>query len=183
MWFSKIERVMDRSVTIAGNAGAVVGVLALWVVAVTSTIEVVMRSGLGHAFTDVVTIGRVCMLIMGFLPAAYALRLNRHIRIEFVIDKLPAKLACRVRMVGSLICLCTLAVMFSITFGYAWSSWELDSVLITSWGNPPIWLFQGIVPLGLLMLSIQMLMDIAKDFRAMIGKDGGEGIDPQREET
>lgn len=183
MWLSKIGRVIDRYTTIVGNGGAVVGVLAMWVIAVTSSIEVVMRSGLGHAFTDVVTIGRICMLIMGFLAAAYALRLNRHISITFVTDRLPIKLARRIRIVGSLISLCMLAVMVVLTFRYTWSAWELGSVLTTSWGNLPLWLFQVIVPIGLFMLTIQLLINIAKDFRAMIGKGGSEGLDAQKKPT
>jgi TRAP-type C4-dicarboxylate transport system permease small subunit len=180
MWLSKIGRVIDKCITIVGNGGAAVGVIAIWVIAVTSSIEVLMRSGLGHAFTDVVTIGRMCMLIMGFLSAAYALRLNRHICITFVTDRLPIKLACRIRIVGSLLCLCMLAVMVALTFRYTWSGWELGSVLTTSWGNLPLWLFQVIVPIGLFMLSIQLVVNIVKDFRAMVGKGGREDLDAQR---
>ena len=175
MWFSKVEGIIDKYITIVGNGGAVIGVLAMWVVAVTSSLEVVVRSGFGHAFTDVVTIGRICMLMMGFLPAAYALRLNRHISVTFVTERLPDKVARWVNLIGSVICLCMLGLMIVITSRYTLTSWELESVLITSWGEPPMWMFQCFVPLGLLILGIQLMLRIAANFRIIINKESDCG--------
>jgi TRAP-type C4-dicarboxylate transport system permease small subunit len=160
MWCVRgVSRTFARYVVYVSNAGATLGGIALLLLVAATLTEMVSRGVFGYAFMDVVSLGRVTMLITGFLAASYTLRHRRHVSLDLVVERLPRSLGWKVRILGSVIALVGLAVTTVGTLQIAWYSRDIGARLPADW-DLPIWPFQMVVPVGLSMLTLQLLVDI-----------------------
>lgn len=165
---ARIAQALSSGVVGVGNAGAVVSGVAFLLLVIATVFSVVMRGVFGRAFMDVVTLGRIAMLVMGFLTAAYALRQGRHVSIDFVIEKVPERLARRLRVIGLLVALVTLTLTAVGSLQYALFSYEVD-VRLQSEMDVPAWPFQMVIPVGLAILVAQLVVHIIGEFRSGLG--------------
>ena len=109
-----------------------------------------------------------------FLGAAYSLREQALLRVEFLINALPM----RVRPVVDLL-FDVAALGFSLIILYQLarltvSSWERGMVAPTLM-ETPIHLPQIVMPVGALLLVLGLLAEIARDLRRIAGPDMAAG--------
>jgi len=124
------------------------------------TAEVISRKLFAYALLDIVTLGRMVMLIIGFLAAGYTLRMGRHVAVEVVAQVLPKRLGWWIRIVADVISLLFLAVFTKLSFDFAWSSYLIGTESLALPGVP-IWPFKVVVPIGLGVLTLELLLEIA----------------------
>ncbi len=101
------------------------------------------------------------LAVLVFLGCGYTLKEKGHIRIELVLNRLPARLAQGLKFVAG--CISTLLL------GYI--TWELGRMTFSAWhyGSTsgtltatPLWLPQSVVVIGAGMFTLQMAVETLK---------------------
>lgn len=164
------ERAIDGLIGV-GRIGAELSLVAMMVLI---TLEVICRSFFGFSLTIVDETGGYLVVALLFLGAAYSLREQALLRVEFLINALPV----RVRPVVDLL-FDVAALGFSLIILYQLarltvSSWERGMVAPTLM-ETPIHLPQIVMPVGALLLVLGLLAEIARDLRRIWGRDMAAG--------
>ncbi|MEJ8826494.1 TRAP transporter small permease [Variovorax humicola] len=144
------------------------GMVALLAASVVLTWSVVSRYFL-KASTDWQDEAAVfCLVGMTFMCGAFVQTMRGHIGIEAVSSKLSAT-ANRLRMV--------VIDLISLAFCafFAWKSWTLlheawaDGMTSSSSWAPPLWIPYGLMSLGMSLLSLQLLVQVAASINRLRG--------------
>jgi len=115
-----------------------------------------------------------CPLFISFLTAAWLLKTDRHVSMDVVYSHLKPKSQRALNLVTS--CLATLLffVVFWYTGSATWDSFVRGSYLTTEL-NPPKYLILFIIPLGSLLVIIQLLRRI----KGVLGQMKAAKVDKQ----
>ncbi|MDY6835029.1 MAG: TRAP transporter small permease [Chloroflexota bacterium] len=105
------------------------------------------------------------------LGMGYAQLGDHHIKIEIVHSRLPLK-------VRNIVDLIKLTLCFLVSLVISWQLWNLTlrsirEKIVTMAVDTPIWLFQGLMFIGFVLLSLQLLVDIRYCARQIQSKEGG----------
>ena len=110
------------------------------------------------------------------LGIAYVLREDAHVRIDFLYARFPRRVKKAVDlavMVGVL-----LPVIWWLTWRLldsAWSAFSIGEVSGESSWNPVIWPFRAVVAFGFVVFGLQILAEIAKAARIVLGHETEAG--------
>lgn len=144
------------------------GMLALLAASIVLTWSVVSRYFL-KASTDWQDEAAVfCLVGMTFMCGAFVQSIRGHIGIEAITSRL-SPLANRVRMVGVDV------ISFLFCAFFAWKSWTLlheawvDGMTSSSSWAPPLWIPYGLMSVGMTLLSLQLLVQVAASLNRLIG--------------
>ncbi|KAA5607472.1 TRAP transporter small permease subunit [Roseospira marina] len=161
-----VLRLMDR----VGSVTAAVAIGLLAVMIACTLYEIVSR----HFFNaptiwsnDVSTMLNGSVFLLG---AAYTLRRDGHVRIDFLIGAVPARLRHLIQAVFFL-------VLFLPALGYgtyfavtkAWRAWERGTLETASAWEPLIWPFLTGIAIGLVGLLIQVVAESVRHLLAVGG--------------
>lgn len=158
-----MRKLLDSAYRLAGYAAAVALVLIFSLVLVQVSarlLDVAMRfAGLTPLGFIVPSIAEICGFLLAaasFLALAYTLTIGGHIRVGILVERLPGSLR---RMVETLTGAVAAALAFYFTYAVgalALKSWRFNDV---SYGFVPVplWLPQGVMALGLLLLGIALI--------------------------
>jgi TRAP-type C4-dicarboxylate transport system permease small subunit len=158
-----VRKLLDSAYRFAGYAAAVSLVLIFSLVLVqvgARLLDVVMRfAGLAPLGFIVPSIAEICGFLLAaasFLALAYTLTLGGHIRVGVFVDRFPPGIR---RIVETLTGVLASILAFYFTYAVgalALKSWRFNDV---SFGFVPVplWLPQGVMALGLLLLGIAMI--------------------------
>lgn len=119
-------------------------------------VEVVTRTATGGSVLGTIEISEIALAFVVFLGVAQAQRVRAHVNTNLVTSRMPVPVAVGVRVVGLL----AAAVVLVWT---AWASAEraLDSVATgeSRFGitEVPIWPARVIIPVGLVLLAVQVV--------------------------
>lgn len=134
---------------------------AVWIMAVVVPVmlyEVVAR----YFFNAPTTWGmELAILLFGpyfLLGGPYLLHLKGHVALDLVKQRLSPKWQRRMDLVNypMIIVFCGILIYFSVPA--AWSSWEYKETSFSAW-NPPIWPIKAMVPLALLLMLLQAVVE------------------------
>ena len=131
--------------------GIILGVMFLSIIA-----NIIARE-LGNSMIWVDEFSGYMAVWMTYLGIGYALRVKRHVRVDLLTARLPQKWQELLRFFGDIIC-----VVFSalITWkGVYFIEASIRSGRSTTFSEVPIYLFQIILPLGLIIFGLEALMD------------------------
>ncbi|MFT5656432.1 MAG: TRAP-type C4-dicarboxylate transport system permease small subunit [Arenicella sp.] len=84
---------------------------AIILMAVLVSLEVVLRSLFGTTLPDTMLIVRELMVVCIVLPLAYASFLRSHVVVDFLANKLPARIRARLVVFGSIVGLCVFSIL------------------------------------------------------------------------
>jgi TRAP-type C4-dicarboxylate transport system permease small subunit len=150
-------------------AGAVIGFTALIVI-----YEVVMRYLIKRPTTWVNDISEILLVYCTFLGASWVLRVGGHIKVDIVVTLLRERRQIFMGMVQDI-----LSLFFCVVF--TWITWESfwDSVVTqerTAGGlfSVPLWAVYIVIPIGALLLSLQLIRQIVDGFVYLWGKNPHE---------
>ena len=106
------------------------------------------------------------------LGVAYVLREDAHIRIDFLYARFPR----RVKRAVDLVAMAglVLPVIWWLTWRLldtAWTAFSIGEVSGESGWNPVIWPLRAVVSFGFVVFSLQILAEIAKAARVVLGRD------------
>jgi C4-dicarboxylate transporter, DctQ subunit len=149
-----IVRALDRLAQIGG----VLTTLMIWLLAITVTYDVVLRS-LGVPTLWAAEVSIYLMIAMAFLGAGATQKVDGHFRVTFVRDLCPPRLRTCLDIFASLTTT-LFAVLFTIG---AWKvtsfSWMLDFKTSTLL-EIPLWILQGLMLVGGILLTLATLRDL-----------------------
>lgn len=158
------ERAADGLIG-AGRAGAELCLIAMMVLI---TLEVICRSFLGFSLTIVDETCGYLVVALLFLGAAYSLREQALLRVEFIITALPLRLRAWVELFFDMAALGFALVILYQLARVTVSSWERGMVAPTLM-ETPIYLPQLVMPVGSLLLVLGLAAEIARDLRRIAG--------------
>lgn len=140
---------------------ALVILIAFFIVVLVST-EVVLRYGFGSTLFITQELTRNLMVILVFLGAAIGFRDKSHIRMNFMVQKLPPGLRRWVKLFAHLLSVFFLVIL--LITGTQVLPDRLDQVLNTI--NIPIFYFYLAIPFGSLLMIIYLVPQIKETLRA-----------------
>jgi TRAP-type C4-dicarboxylate transport system permease small subunit len=150
-------------------AGAVIGFTALIVI-----YEVVMRYLIKRPTTWVNDISEILLVYCTFLGAAWVLRVGGHIKVDIVVTLMRERWQIFMGIVQDI-----LSLFFCVVF--TWITWESfwDSVVTqerTAGGlfSVPLWAVYIVIPIGALLLSLQLIRQIVNGFVYLWAKNPHE---------
>ncbi|MBV8889341.1 MAG: TRAP transporter small permease [Alphaproteobacteria bacterium] len=164
-WFDAAEALIRR----CENVAMVVACIAFVAMVLTTASDVLLRyafnSPLIWAYPVVVN---YLIVILYFGAVSAAQRHGNHIGIELLTSRLPPRLKslCAAFSAAAMLALCGLIAWCGV--GVFWDSWVQNEVLsgVIAWPRWPSYLM---VPLGFGLLSLRLLLQIARHVAAAIG--------------
>lgn len=141
-----------------GRIGGMLTTLVIWLLAVTVTYDVVLRS-LGIPTLWAAEVSIYLMIAMAFLGAGATQGVDGHFRVTFIRDLCPSKVRFALDVVSLM-----LAIAFALVFTVgAWRvtsfSWMLGfrtSTLL----EIPMWILQGLMVIGGVLLTLASIRDL-----------------------
>ncbi|MCT9000507.1 TRAP transporter small permease subunit [Chelativorans intermedius] len=117
-------------------------------------------------------ISYMCTGTLFVLGAAYALRQDAHVRIDFLAQKMPAGVRRAIEGVVFFILLTPIFAALSwFAIGRAWRAYVTGEVEMVSPWAPLMWPFYGVLALGLLALTLQIAVQGLRAFRGETNTD------------
>lgn len=172
--FTPIIRALDK----LGSAGAAVATLVIWLLAITVTYDVILRS-LGAPTLWASEVSIYLMVALAFFGIGATQSVDGHFRVTFVRDLCPPK-------VRAAFDLFSLIASLIFALGFTWGAWKLVSFsIMLNFKTPtilevPMWLLQGLLLVGGVLLVLANCRDIlrfaAEGHRARDAKNSGEVI-------
>lgn len=154
--FVSVTNSLVRWLTIGGGVVAAVGILAMTLI-VTGDVSARFLAGAGTKWTLEYT-GYLLVMVV-FLGLAYTLKQRGHIRILFLVDRLPKKVQGWLGVVTSFIFLGFCAFLCHLTWNATWTSFTLGTTSRTG-VDVLVWPYQLFMPMGLGLISILLIGNI-----------------------
>jgi TRAP-type C4-dicarboxylate transport system permease small subunit len=154
----------DRVLAIINNYVVIASSVALVVASLVLTYSVVTRYFLKYS-TDWQDETAVFLIVGAIFMSAAAIQARRgHVAIEAIVGLLPDRVNCvRVFLVD--------AAGFLFCSFFSWKSWTLLHEAVvenfhsgSTWG-PPLWIPYSLMTVGVTLLSLQLLLQIAAELR------------------
>ncbi len=147
-------------------AGAVIGFTALIVI-----YEVVMRYLIKRPTTWVNDISEILLVYCTFLGAAWVLRVGGHIKVDIVVTLMRQRHQVFMGIIQDILSLFFCVVFTWITWASFWDSIVTQERTAGGLFSVPLWAVYGVIPLGALLLSLQLIRQIVDGFVFMWGKN------------
>jgi len=170
----KVWRLIEKISYVAGYASGLIVILILLL----TMVEVVTRYVLHQPLILCDEFGGYSLFAISFLGLAYCAREKGHIRITFIVEKMPAKVASWLR-VGTL----TLSFLYAgiaskVSWDFLATSFQRN-MRSNSWVMTPLRWPQMVLPIGFTLFSLVLILQIAKTVRKIqagerIEESGGE---------
>lgn len=158
-WASSPVGKLDRLVKPIEDFANLVAALAIFMLMVLGTSQIVLRSVFNAPISGYIDLVELSMAGMAFLGAAYCQRLGSHIRMEILIGHLRGRWIWGCEVFGTLVALCIIGVLIWYGFGHFMRSFELGDTTIDA--EFPVWPSKLLVPIAFTLwfvrLSIQLL--------------------------
>ena len=146
-------------------AGGVIGVTALIVI-----YEVVMRYLIKRPTTWVNDISEILLVYCTFLGAAWVLRVGGHIKVDIVVTLMRQRRQMMMGIVQDILSLFFCVVFTWITWASFWDSVVTQERTAGGLFSVPLWTVYGVIPLGAVLLSLQVIRQIVNGFVYLSGE-------------
>ena len=158
----KIWKIIDR---ISYIGGYIAGWVLLGIISLT-LIEVVTRYLLLHPLILCDEFGGYSLFAITFLGLAYCAREKGHIRITFLVERLPTRVASRLRLITLSLGLVYIAIATKVSWDFIISSIDRN-IRSNSWLMTPLKYPQMVLPVGFALFTLVLIMEITKAIRTM----------------
>jgi TRAP-type mannitol/chloroaromatic compound transport system permease small subunit len=117
-------------------------------------------------------ISYMCTGTLFVLGAAYALRKDAHVRVDFLAQKMPSRLRGGIEgIVFSVLLMPIFATLSWFAIGRAWRAYVTGEVETVSPWAPLMWPFYAMLALGLVALTLQIAVHGLRAFRGETSAD------------
>ena len=164
----KIALIINGICLAASYAGGLVlmGIICL------TMVEVVSRYLLNHPLILCDEFGGYSLVALTFLGLAYCWRDRGHIRITFVVTRLPPKLSGYLRLVTLILALAYVALATKVSWTFLAGSIQRD-MRSNSWLMTPLKWPQSAIPVGFSLLLMILIIEVVRAFHLI--KSGAIG--------
>jgi TRAP-type C4-dicarboxylate transport system permease small subunit len=155
----KVARIINEICLAASYVGGVVlmGIMCL------TMVEVISRYLLNHPLILCDEFGGYSLVVLTFLGLAYCWRDRGHIRISFVVNKLPPKLSGYIRVVTLILALVYVALATKVSWSFLAGSFQRD-MRSNSWLMTPLKWPQAAIPIGFSLLLMILVIEVVRAF-------------------
>jgi len=161
-------RLFSRAVNqVALSASGIAG-LALLVMTLIITMDVVLR----YAFEPtkwVHEFSTYLMVVLVFMGLAYALKEDAHIKVDFLMARLPRRIQDWMKVIHSVLFLVFTIILFYFNWHLFNQSFALKATSRTS-VDVIIWPAQLFMPLGLAIMGLLLIFNIYTETKSVLGK-------------
>ncbi len=146
----KLGAIFDSANSVLAVLAGVVIVSLMLII----TYEVIIRYFLNRSLVWSVEITGYSLLYVTFLAAAWLLRSEGHVRMDLLIERLNPRAQALMNTLTSImgVAICLTILIFGVKV--SWESYQLG-YFMSSEMRPPQYLILIIIPIGMLMLSVQ----------------------------
>ena len=128
------------------------------------TVDILMRSLLGFSTRVAVEMTGYLLVIAVFFGLAYTLREGSHIRITFLLLRLPARVQAWVELIISIIFLSYTGVLGGVTWSWWFTSFSLKTTSRTGL-DIVVWPVEIFIPVGLTLISLLLAYEIVANIK------------------
>ncbi len=155
-------------------AGVIAGLLVLFT-GFMIVYEVICR-GVFNAPTEwVMEISTYCVVVAGFLGMGVAYAGKKHIHVDIVMSKMSPKTRCYTEFFTAIIGLFYSLVFMQESWKMAMFSLEINNCAPTTLSTP-LWIPQMAMPIGMLVLFLQIIRTLLVDFVKIKNNDFSEEV-------
>lgn len=163
---------LDRAVHAVSHASSNCAAIALFLIMLMTTVDVVSRNLLDRSVPGLIESSEVMLVIGAFLGLAYGQRSNCHVSTTLLIERLPPRAARVLKLLGLFVV--TLYIGFAAVLSAlrAWQSFKAGEV---RFGLIELvqWPARAAIAIGFALLCAEIVLEIAKTLRAADGlRDG-----------
>ena len=162
---NRLERWLGFSAKISGFIGQYAALVMVIIIVIGVTFRYVLKLPLRF---DAEYTGYLLVMI-AFVGSAYALRVGSHVRVDIIVRLLPKKIHAWVQVVTDVASLGCMVLLLWYMWDMAFAN-LLKGVRSITPMETPLGIIQMLLPLGALLFSLQMLIEIAKSPRAALSK-------------
>lgn len=106
------------------------------------------------------------LVITGLLPVGLVWSMDRHVRVDFLYQRLAGKTQSRVNLIGNLLFASPFfALVLSAAWGFMQRAWSSDEGS-TNGGLNDLWLIKAVLPVGLGLLALAIFIETLRLVRA-----------------
>lgn len=156
----KIVRFLDRVVDWTCRGALLLSGILLLAMAINVTYGVVTRYAFHSPSVYAIELTKILMIPALVLAVSYVQRYDRHLKVDFIAQRFPAKL--RLIVLDFIVPLAGLFVVFVLV----WKGWEsmayarmVGEKSYSSWAEP-LWLVRLAIPIGYALLFIVMIAQL-----------------------
>lgn len=165
----KAARVLDK---VSGwlCAGACVAIAVMMLLMVADAISRKMVGSIPGGYNT--TVGLLTLVL--FLPQGYAQMKRQHIVVDLVVERLSEKAQAKLRAIGAVMGIGVFAVL---TYAGALKAWE-STLAGEEWMGAsfyPAWPFRWTIPVGLGILTLQLVVTAIEEFKTVKGLKAAGG--------
>lgn len=153
---SAFDKVLNGTVWIAGTICAFIMFIVVW--------EVLARKIFGRPTSWVLDVGTLGLLIAALAPIAWVLKMNAHVNISLVSDKLSARTRSAVNLVTYSFALLACCVMVYEGIQVWLTAYQENETLFRSLVIPKVW-YIWIFPFSFFLLIVQALKKVVEFYR------------------
>lgn len=148
---------------------AIVSGVSLAVMMLSTTIDTSLRYFINRPIAGVFELNEVALVVCVFMGLAWCQIERGHIRVTLLLIRLPPRLIVIIDTVVWIVAFAFVMILVIQTWHYAEYAY---SVKLFRWGKVqmPIWWAIGLVPISLLLLCIQFILDIWTNIWRLIGR-------------
>ena len=151
---NRFVRLIDRLATLLGF----VAMAALVVLVLAMLYEVAARYVFNQPTLWAFDISYMLNGALFYLAAAYALKSNAHVRIDFLSARLPERIQVWINLYFFVALLLPVMTLLSwVSIQKAWRAWVTGEVEAVSPWAPLMWPFLGAIAIGMVGLTLQIL--------------------------
>lgn len=167
-FFLKLSKEIDRINEWVGRTSSwISGILVILV-----CIDVLSRYLFSETAAWVMELEWHLFSLLFLFGAGFALKHDRHVRVDLFYDKFSPKDKALVNLIGGLVFLLPWCLLIGITsFGYAYESFLNRETSPDPGGLPARYVIKFAVTLGLVLLLLQGISQMIKDYRVWKGLD------------
>ncbi len=136
--------------------------VALMIMAVGVTLDVLARFILGAGTKMAVEFSGYLLVAIVFLGLAYTHKADAHIRVDFLIKKLPERFIKWFKVMDSMVFLFYVIFLGYFGFDSVMTSYQFGTTSRTGI-DIIIWPFQLMIPIGLVLTSLLLICNICRD--------------------
>jgi C4-dicarboxylate transporter DctQ subunit len=144
--------IFDKIIT----ALMVLGAALILVDTLAVSFDVILRYSLGLTWTGLFEIMEYSLLWITFLSAAWILKIDGHIRVDLLLDRLRPRRRAITNTVASIICLILLGILTWYSAKLTLNHYQMGTY-ISSILQPVKWPIDIIIPIGYFLLFIVLL--------------------------
>lgn len=148
------------------QAGAAIAVFMLMLLV---GADVVGRYIFGRPVYGAFEVSEAFLSFVVFLGLAYTQHMKGHIKIEMVVQRLPARARAMADFLSHVIGLALFLIIFSETLRFAVHSFRIGEQS-TGMATVPIWPARFTVPVGSFLLALQFAIDAIHDMRRFLAR-------------